>query len=83
MILWTEEFFEKIIGSRTAGGWGIKRIDKGFRTIDNYNKGKVMANTEKKNDMEHRKLGEMDVSAIGLGCLPMVGFTEANTKRKI
>lgn len=25
-------------------------------------------------NMEHRKLGELDVSAIGLGCLPMVGY---------
>lgn len=24
--------------------------------------------------MEHRKLGELDVSTIGLGCLPMVGY---------
>lgn len=24
--------------------------------------------------MEHRKLGKLDVSAIGLGCLPMVGY---------
>lgn len=24
--------------------------------------------------MEHRKLGGLDVSAIGLGCLPMVGY---------
>lgn len=26
------------------------------------------------NDMEHRQLGGMGVSAIGLGCLPMVGY---------
>lgn len=26
------------------------------------------------NTMEHRKLGSLDVSAIGLGCLPMVGY---------
>lgn len=25
-------------------------------------------------DMEHRHLGRLDVSAIGLGCLPMVGY---------
>ena len=25
-------------------------------------------------DMEHRNLGGLDVSAIGLGCLPMVGL---------
>ena len=24
--------------------------------------------------MEYRKLGGLDVSAIGLGCLPMVGY---------
>lgn len=27
-----------------------------------------------KKDMEHRNLGGLDVSAIGLGCLPMVGY---------
>lgn len=29
---------------------------------------------KKQYDMEHRNLGGMDVSAIGLGCLPMVGY---------
>lgn len=33
------------------------------------------ANTPNTNNtMEYRKLGELDVSAIGLGCLPMVGY---------
>lgn len=26
------------------------------------------------NHMEHRHLGKLNVSAIGLGCLPMVGY---------
>lgn len=28
----------------------------------------------KENDMERRAIGGMNVSAIGLGCLPMVGY---------
>lgn len=30
--------------------------------------------TQSDNSMEQRKLGTLDVSAIGLGCLPMVGY---------
>ena len=33
-----------------------------------------MPHSENKCDMEHRNLGGMDVSAIGLGSLPMVGY---------
>ncbi len=32
--------------------------------------------------MEHRKLGSLDVSAIGLGCLPMVGYYGGNYEKK-
>ena len=31
-------------------------------------------NTGLASSMEYRKLGALDVSAIGLGCLPMVGY---------
>ena len=37
---------------------------------------------EKKIDMEHRRLGGMDVSAIGLGCLPMVGYYGGKYEKK-
>lgn len=30
--------------------------------------------SKEKKTMEHRRLGTLDVSAIGLGCLPMVGY---------
>lgn len=32
--------------------------------------------------MEHRKLGSLEVSAIGLGCLPMVGYYGGNYEKK-
>lgn len=35
-----------------------------------------------KKQMEHRKLGSLDVSAIGLGCLPMVGYYGGNYEKK-
>lgn len=55
-----------------AGEWC--GLSKAFAQFDNNNKEKDVAYTEKRNSMEHRKLGGMDVSAIGLGCLPMVGY---------
>lgn len=41
-----------------------------------------MTNSEKRNNMEHRRLGGMDVSAIGLGCLPMVGYYGGKYEKK-
>ena len=35
-------------------------------------------NLKKNKDMERRNLGGMEVSAIGLGCLPMVGYNILN-----
>lgn len=32
--------------------------------------------------MEHRRLGSLDVSAIGLGCLPMVGYYGGSYEKK-
>lgn len=34
-------------------------------------------------NLEHRKLGNMEVSAIGLGCLPMVGYYGGKYENKI
>lgn len=39
-------------------------------------------NTEQRQDFEHRNLGGMDVSAIGLGCLPMVGYYGGKYEKK-
>lgn len=33
--------------------------------------------------MEYRKLGNLGVSAIGLGCLPMVGYYGGKYDKKI
>lgn len=33
--------------------------------------------------MEYRKLGGLDVSAIGLGCLPMVGYYGGKYDKRI
>lgn len=56
-----------------AGAWtGVSKI---FAQSDSYRKNEL--NKTKKqpdNNMEFRKLGELEVSAIGLGCLPMVGY---------
>lgn len=37
---------------------------------------------KKRNNMEYRRLGGMDVSAIGLGCLPMVGYYGGKYEKK-
>lgn len=39
-------------------------------------------NLKQKKDMEHRNLGGMEVSAIGLGCLPMVGYYGGKYEKK-
>lgn len=57
-------------------------LTKAFAQSDNNGKGKAMANSEKRNNMEHRRLGGMDVSAIGLGCLPMVGYYGGKYEKK-
>ena len=63
-----------------SGEWS--GLSKAFAQSDNNNKERTMANTEKKNDMEYRRLGGMDVSAIGLGCLPMVGYYGGKFEKK-
>ena len=44
----------------------------------NASSGKLKQNK----DMEHRNLGGMEVSAIGLGCLPMVGYYGGKYEKK-
>ena len=39
-------------------------------------------NLKQSKDMEHRNLGGMEVSAIGLGCLPMVGYYGGKYEKK-
>lgn len=39
-------------------------------------------NQKQRKDMEHRNLGGMEVSAIGLGCLPMVGYYGGKYEKK-
>ena len=39
-------------------------------------------NLKQNKDMEHRNLGGMEVSAIGLGCLPMVGYYGGKYEKK-
>ena len=39
-------------------------------------------NLKQNKDMEHRDLGGMEVSAIGLGCLPMVGYYGGKYEKK-
>lgn len=56
-----------------AGAW--TGADKIFAQSDSYRKNEL--NKTKKqpdNNMEFRNLGNLEVSAIGLGCLPMVGY---------
>ena len=44
----------------------------------NASSGKLKQNK----DMEHRNLGGIEVSAIGLGCLPMVGYYGGKYEKK-
>ena len=39
-------------------------------------------NLKQNKDMDHRDLGGMEVSAIGLGCLPMVGYYGGKYEKK-
>lgn len=56
-----------------AGAWtGVSKI---FAQSDSYRKNELnKTKNQPDNNMEFRKLGELEVSAIGLGCLPMVGY---------
>ncbi len=53
-----------------AGEWtGLTRV-LAHSSPEEYH----ASETDLKNNMEYRKLGGLSVSAIGLGCLPMVGY---------
>lgn len=56
-----------------AGAW--TGISKAFAQSESYFKSTpALKNTQQNSNMELRKLRNLDVSAIGLGCLPMVGY---------
>ena len=56
-----------------AGAW--TGISKAFAQSESYFKSTPALKTTQQNcNMEFRKLRNLDVSAIGLGCLPMVGY---------
>lgn len=73
------EFFRRasVLALMTAGGasgitraLGVARSLDGKRGSDSVDRMRVVSSSS----MESRKLGGLDVSAIGLGCLPMVGY---------
>lgn len=56
-----------------AGAW--TGADKIFAQSDSYRKNELnKTKNQPDNNMEFRNLGNLEVSAIGLGCLPMVGY---------
>ena len=56
-----------------AGAW--TGISKAFAQSESYFKSTpALKTTQQSSNMELRKLRNLDVSAIGLGCLPMVGY---------
>ena len=56
-----------------AGTW--TGISKAFAQSESYFKSTpALKTTQQNSNMELRKLRNLDVSAIGLGCLPMVGY---------
>ena len=56
-----------------AGAW--TGADKIFAQSDSYRKNEFnKTKNQPDNNMEFRNLGNLEVSAIGLGCLPMVGY---------
>lgn len=55
-----------------AGEWiGLSKV---FAQSPLQSKKKHQNGSNQPDGMEHRKLGGLEVSAIGLGCLPMVGY---------
>lgn len=52
-------------------GTGVSRI---FAHALSSPSKETAGNSTDSNPMEYRRLGELEVSAIGLGCLPMVGY---------
>lgn len=55
-----------------AGEWtGLSKV---FAQSTSWSKNGYSNGNNPSGNMEYRKLGGLDVSAIGLGCLPMVGY---------
>lgn len=58
-----------------TGEWtGLSKAFAGSPSATSLQKNDGELNQGATTRMEHRNLGGMDVSAIGLGCLPMVGY---------
>lgn len=63
-----------------AGDWtGLSKVFGEPASVSRRTKGGKAVSTGK---MEYRKLGGMDTSAIGLGCLPMVGYYGGKYEKK-
>ena len=66
-------FFLSMAVLSAAGAW--TGISKAFAQSESYFKSTpALKTTQQNSNMEFRKLRNLDVSAIGLGCLPMVGY---------
>lgn len=61
---------------------GIGQVFAGSMSVVDGNINGFAGNAIQGKDMEHRNLGGMEVSAIGLGCLPMVGYYDGKYDKK-
>lgn len=63
-----------------TGEWmGVSKL---FAKGDSHPEKEHLATHIPSGDMEYRKLGRLEVSAIGLGCLPMVGYYGGNYEKE-
>ena len=61
---------------------GIGQVFAGTMPARENRTNEYSDNLKQSKDMEHRNLGGMEVSAIGLGCLPMVGYYGGKYEKK-
>ena len=61
---------------------GIGQVFAGTMPTKENRTNESSDNLKQNKDMEHRNLGGMEVSAIGLGCLPMVGYYGGKYEKK-
>lgn len=61
---------------------GIGQVFASTMSAKGNKTNEASGNLKKGKDMEHRNLGGMEVSAIGLGCLPMVGYYGGKYEKK-
>ena len=61
---------------------GIGQVFAGTMPTSENRTNEFSDNLKQSKDMEHRNLGGMEVSAIGLGCLPMVGYYGGKYEKK-